>query len=84
MTRLEIPTFQAQAGPIARKEMFLMTEDDRKQSETGTSPARTWTVTLGISFAVLFAMYGLAFMNDAHIRVATPALIGTASGAPCR
>ena len=54
------------------------------------SPARTWTVTLGISFAVLFAMYGLAFLNDPHmrndaqIRLAAPSLIGTASGAPSR
>ena len=61
-----------------------MSETDRKQGETRTSPARTWAVTLGISFAVLFAMYGLAFMNDAHIRLAAPSLIGTAAGAPSR
>ena len=61
-----------------------MSETDRKPGETRTSPARTWTVTLGVSFAVLFAMYGLAFMNDAHIRLAAPSLIGTASGAPSR
>ena len=61
-----------------------MSEATRKQGETPMSPARTWTVTLGISFAILFAMYGLAFMNDAHVRLAAPSLIGTASGAPSR
>lgn len=61
-----------------------MSDANRKQGENRTSPARTWTVTLGVSFAVLFAMYGLAFMNDAHIRLAAPSLIGTASGAPSR
>lgn len=61
-----------------------MSQADDKQDENRTTPARTWTVTLGVSFAVLFAMYGLAFMNDAHIRLAAPSLIGTASGAPSR
>ena len=61
-----------------------MPEADHTQGETRTSPARTWTVTLAISFAILFAMYGLAFINDAHIRLAAPSLIGTASGAPSR
>lgn len=57
-----------------------MSDANRKDDTPArTSPARTWAVTLGISFAVLFAMYGLAFMNDAHIRLATPSLIGTAS-----
>ena len=59
-----------------------MSETTPKQGEAPTSPARTWTVTLGISFAILFAMYGLAFINDAHVRLAAPSLIGTASGAP--
>ena len=59
-----------------------MSEADRKQDETRTSPARTWTVTLALSFAVLTAMYGLAFMNDAHIRLAAPSLIGTARAHP--
>ena len=65
-----------------------MSEANRKPAEATSparpSPARTWSVTLGISFAVLFAMYGLAFMNDAHIRLSAPSLIGTASGAPSR
>ena len=61
-----------------------MSEATRTQSETRPSPARTWTVTLGISFAILFVMYGLAFVNDAHFRLAAPSLIGTASGAPSR
>ena len=61
-----------------------MSDANRKVDTHSTSPARTWTVTLSISFAVLFAMYGLAFMNDAHIRLAAPSLIGTASGAPSR
>lgn len=30
------------------------------------SPARTWTVTLAISFALLVTMYGLAYLNEAH------------------
>lgn len=54
------------------------------KDETRPTPARTWTVTLAVSFGVLFAMYGLAFMNDAHIRLVAPPLIGTASGAPSR
>jgi len=67
-----------------------MSDANKPVDNRGASPARTWTVTLGISFAVLFAMYGLAFMNDAHmrndahIRLAAPSLIGTASGAPSR
>lgn len=61
-----------------------MSETNKPAETHSASPARTWTVTLGISLAVLFAMYGLAFVNDAHFRMAAPSLIGTASGAPSR
>ncbi|HKS65382.1 MAG TPA: hypothetical protein VJT13_27000 [Xanthobacteraceae bacterium] len=81
MTTAESSNFDRPAGPFARGGVFLMSDANNKP---GASPARTWTVTLGISFAVLFAMYGLAFINDAHIRVSAPSLIGTASGAPSR
>ena len=58
--------------------------DSAKPDNTKINSARTWTVTLAVSSALLFAMYGLAYVNDAHVRVAAPSLIGTASGAPSR
>ena len=61
---------------------------DRKQDDTRDNAGgkvRTWTVTIGIAFGILFAMYGLAYLNDAHVRAsaATTTLTET-QGAPGR
>jgi len=64
MTTAESSHFDGPGGPFARGGVFLMSEGNHDNPH-GPSPARTWTVTLGISFAVLFAMYGLAFMHAA-------------------
>jgi hypothetical protein len=62
--------------------------EDRKQNDTRDNAgdkARTWTVTIAIAVAILIAMYGLAYLNDAHFRaIAAPAALTDTQSAPSR
>ena len=48
-----------------------MTEDNRKAAhpENAGQSFHTWFVTIAVSFGLLVAMYGFAYLNDAHVRV---------------
>jgi hypothetical protein len=68
---------------------IAMSKIEAENTMTGTTPGaregarsafRTWAVTLGVSGAMLAAMYGLAFWHEARAeaaRTAPPAAVST-------